>query len=366
MNADTLQLVLYVFLAIGFSFLCSVAEAVLLSITPSYIEEQKEKRPKRAALLKRLKQDNVDQSIAAILTLNTIAHTVGAIGAGAKATLVFGSAWFGLFSAIMTLGILFISEIVPKTIGVLYWSKLVGSTALFVRSLIVILYPIVWISEKVTRFISRGKTMPAFSRDELVAMVRLGKKSGEIYASESQIILNLFRFGSMKVTDVMTPGTVLSALPEDTTVSDASGHLEKNPFSRIPIYKTNIDDIGGFVLRGDVLLSQASGRHQQTLKSLKRELSVVPETTSLPMLLERLLNDRQHIALVVDEHGRTGGVVTLEDLVETLLGVEIMDETDNVENMRELARKLWAERAKALGVERVFSPSPATDQIDND
>jgi CBS domain containing-hemolysin-like protein len=352
---------MYVLLAIGFSFLCSVAEAVLLSITPSYIEKQKQKRSKHAALLKRLKQDNVDQSIAAILTLNTIAHTVGAIGAGAKATVVFGSAWVGLFSAIMTLAILFVSEIVPKTIGVLYWSRLVGPTALFVRSLIVTLYPIVWVSEKVTRFISRGKTMPAFSRDELVAMVRLGKKTGKIYDSESQIILNLFRFGSMKVTDVMTPGTVVSALPEDTTVSEASEHLEKKPFSRLPIYKTGIDDINGFVLRGDVLLSKALGRDQEMLKSLRRDISVVPETTSLPMLLERLLNDRQHIALVVDEHGGTGGIVTLEDLVETLLGVEIVDEMDSVENMRELARKLWAERAKALGLEEELTPKSTAD-----
>ena len=311
--------------------------------------------------MKRLKQDNIDQSIAAILTLNTIAHTVGAIGAGAKATVVFGSTWFGIFSAVMTLAILFVSEIVPKTIGALYWSKLVRSTAIFVHSLIVILYPIVWISEKVTRLISRGKTMQTFSRDEFVAMVRLGKKTGQIYDSESQIILNLFRFGSMKVMDVMTPSTVVSALSEDMTVSEASEYIVQKPFSRLPIYKTGIDDITGFVLRSDVLLSKASGRHQEMLKSLRRDISVVPETTSLPMLLERLLKDRQHIAHVIDERGETGGVVTLEDLVETLLGVEIVDEMDNVENMRELARKLWAERAKMLGIEEKHTESSTAE-----
>jgi Mg2+/Co2+ transporter CorB len=151
MSTDALLLIAYVLLAIFFSFLCSVAEAVLLSITPSYIEEQKEINPKRAALLKRLKQDKVDRSLAAILTLNTIAHTVGAIGAGAKATVVFGSAWFGIFSAVMTLMILFLSEILPKTIGALYWPKLTGPAAFFVQSLIVILYPIVWISEQMTK-----------------------------------------------------------------------------------------------------------------------------------------------------------------------------------------------------------------------
>lgn len=362
MHTDTLLLFTYVLLAIGLSFLCSVAEAVLLSITPSYIEGQKEIRPKRGALLKRLKQDNVDQSLAAILTLNTIAHTVGAIGAGAKATVVFGSAWFGLFSAIMTLAILFISEIVPKTIGALYWSKLVGPTALFVYSLIVTLYPIVWVSEKLTKFISRGKAVPSFSRDEFVAMARLGNKTGQIYDNESRIIGNLFRFGSMKVKDVMTPRTVVSALPEDTMVSEASEHLKNKPFSRLPLYKRGIDDITGFVRKDDVLLSKASGQQREKLKSLKRDILAVPETASLPMLLECFLKDRQHIALVVDEYGGTIGIVTLEDLVETLLGVEIMDEMDSVENMRVLARRLWTERAEALGIEEEGAESSTTDR----
>ena len=351
MNTDTLLLISYILLAIGFSFLCSVAEAVLLSITPSYIEGQKDKRPKRAARLKRLKQDNVDQSLAAILTLNTIAHTAGAIGAGAKATVVFGSAWFGLFSAVMTLAILFLSEIVPKTIGAIYWSRLVVPTILFVQSLIVTLYPIVWISEKVTKLISRGKAIHYFSRDEFIAMARLGNECGHIHDNESRIIRNLFRYGSVNAMDVMTPRSVVFALAEDRTVSEEFEHIKDKPFSRIPIYKKGIDDITGFVLRSDILLGKASGRQGEMLKSLKRDISAVPETASLPMLLDSFLKDRQHIALVVDEYGGTSGVVTLEDLVETLLGVEIMDEMDSVENMRGLARKLWIQRAKALGID---------------
>lgn len=351
MSTDALLLITYVLLAIGFSFLCSVAEAVLLSMTPSYIEGQKEKRPKHAARLKRLKQDNVDQSLAAILTLNTIAHTVGAIGAGAKATVVFGSTWFGLFSAVMTLAILFISEIVPKTIGAIYWSRLIVPTVLFVQSLIVTLYPIVWISEKLTKLISHGKAIHNFSRDEFIAMARFGNDSGHIHDNESRILRNLFRYGSMKSMDVMTPRSVVFALAEDRKVSEVFEHIKDKPFSRIPIYKTGLDDITGFVLRDDILLSKASNQQGEMLKSLKRDISVVPETASLPMLLESFLKDRHHIALVVDEYGGASGVVTLEDLVETLLGVEIMDEMDNVENMRVLARKLWTERAKALGIE---------------
>lgn len=188
MSADGLLLIIYVLLALVFSFLCSVAESVLLSITPSYIEGQKEKRPKHAVLLKRLRQDNVDRSLAAILTLNTIAHTVGAIGAGAKATVVFGSAWFGLFSAVMTLLILFLSEIVPKTLGAVYWSKLVGPISYFINTLIVVLYPIVWISDRLTKFISHGKNIHIFSRDEFIAMAQVGVETGHIHAKESRLI----------------------------------------------------------------------------------------------------------------------------------------------------------------------------------
>ncbi len=349
-NVDVVLLAIYVLLALGFSFLCSMAEVVLLSITPSYIEGQKDKRPNRASLLKRLRQDNVDRSLAAILTLNTIAHTVGAIGAGAKATVIFGSAWFGLFSAIMTLMILFLSEIVPKTIGATYWSKLVGPISIFVRTLIVVLYPIVWVSERITKFISRGNNLHIFTRDEFVAMASVGVKTGEIGSKESRIIQNLFRFESLKVVDIMTPRTVISAHPEDMKITDSLKQVAQAPFSRLPVYKTNIDDITGFVLKDDILILTAQKRGDGQLKTLKREILPVPESVSLTVLLERFLKDRKHIAIVVNEHGGTDGLVTLEDLIETLMGMEIMDETDNVEDMRALARKQWVERAKTMGL----------------
>lgn len=351
MSADALLLITYVLLALFFSFLCSVAEAVLLSITPSYIEEQKEKNPKRAALLKRLKQDNIDRSLAAILTLNTIAHTVGAIGAGAKATVVFGSAWFGIFSAVMTLMVLFLSEILPKTIGALYWSKLTGPVAFFVQSLIVILYPIVWISEQMTKIISHGKTVHIFSRDEFIAMSRVGEQTGQIYKNEASIIRNLFLFGSMNVTDIMTPRTVISALPEDITVMESSEYMAKTPFSRLPVYEENIDHVSGFVLRDEMLLTKSQGHGGEMLKSLKHTIMIVPESVSLTSLLETFLKDRQHIAVVVDEYGGTSGLVTLEDLVETLIGREIMDEMDTIADMQALARKKWGDRLKAHGID---------------
>jgi len=350
-SADAALLITYVLLALVFSFLCSIAESVLLSITPSYIESQKEKRPKHAALLKRLKQDNVDRSLAAILTLNTIAHTVGAIGAGAKATVVFGSAWFGLFSAVMTFLILFLSEIVPKTIGVIYWSKLVGPVSLFVHTLIVVLYPIVWISERLTKFISHGKDIHIFSRDEFIAMAKVGVVTGKIRSKESRIIQNLFRFESLKVADIMTPRVVISALVEDMKIIDSLKQVTHTPFSRLPLYRTHTDDITGFVLKDDVLTFATQKRGDEKLKALKRDILAVPESVSLTALLERFLQERQHIAIVVNEYGGTDGLVTLEDLIETLMGMEIMDETDAVEDMRALARKQWVKRAKDMGLE---------------
>jgi CBS domain containing-hemolysin-like protein len=349
-NLDILLLIAFISLALVFSFVCSVAESVLLSITPSYIESLREKQPKRMALLKRLRLENVDKSLAAILTLNTIAHTVGSILAGAQATVVFGNAWVGLFSAIMTLMILFFSEIIPKTIGAVYWQKLVGVTSLFIKCLIIFLYPFVWISEGLTRLIARGKIEHVFSRDEFIAMAGIGERVGHIDKQESRIIRNLFRFGSLKATDIMTPRVVISAFPQSMTVAEALKNVTETPFSRLPVYKTDIDDITGFVLKDEILMIKSQGRVDVKLESLKRDIRVVPESMSLAILLEYLLDYRQHIVLVVDEYGGTRGLVTLEDVLETLLGMQIKDEMDDVEDMRVLARQQWEKRAKALGV----------------
>lgn len=183
MGTDALLLLLYVVLALIFSFLCSVAEASLLSITPSYIAGLKETEPKKAAVLHRLREVKIDQSLAAILTVNTIAHTVGAIGAGSKATAVFGDAWFGLFSAVVTLLILFASEIVPKTLGAVYWRQLAGFTAMYVNVLIKGMYPLILISEKLTRLISGGMKGSDFSRDKFVALAGIGLRATSTSAS---------------------------------------------------------------------------------------------------------------------------------------------------------------------------------------
>jgi CBS domain containing-hemolysin-like protein len=350
-NTDVILLVSYILLALVLSFLCSVAEAVLLSLTPSYIAGLRDRRPKLAALLKHLKQDNIDQSLAAILTLNTIAHTVGAIGSGSKATVVFGSAWFGLFSAVMTLMILFLSEIIPKTIGAVYWRNLAGLTAQFIRGLIWSLYPLIWISEVLTRLIARGKSAHVFSREEFVAMAGIGERAGKIDPRESRIILNLFRFDSLTARDIMTPRTVISGLPQDMSVTEALHAKPPVTFSRLPLYQADLDHITGFILKDDLLNAKARGHDDVKLETLKREIKTVTGNMSLSNLFGFLLDKRRHIALVVDEYGGTKGLVTTEDVVETLLGMEIVDEMDKVQDMQAMARQQWAKRAKALGLE---------------
>jgi CBS domain containing-hemolysin-like protein len=352
-QADVILLIAYVLLALVFSFLCSIAEAVLLSITPAYIAGLQDKNPGLAKLLKRLKQDRVDQSLAAILTLNTIAHTVGAIGSGAKATAVFGNAWFGLFSALMTLMILFLSEIIPKTIGAVYWRFLTGPTARFVRILIWVLYPLIWLSEWLTRLVSGNKKAHVFCRDEFVAMAGIGERAGQIDPRESRIITNLFRLGTLKAEDIMTPRTVITALPLKLTVDAAVAVNPPVSFSRLPLYENDLDHISGFILKDDLLLAKALDRGQLTLASLQRDIKTVPGTLPLSKLLAQLLEQRQHIALVVDAYGGTKGLVTLEDVVETLLGTEIVDEMDGEADMQALARRKWKKRVEALGLDVV-------------
>jgi CBS domain containing-hemolysin-like protein len=351
-------LLIYVLVALLFSFLCSIAEAVLLSVTPSYIESLKQKHPFRASLLWRLKCEQLDRSLAAILTLNTIAHTVGAIGAGAQAIAALGEVWFGVFSAVMTFLILFFSEIVPKTLGAVYWKVLSLPVAWFVKALIVGLFPIVFLSERLTRFLSKGQQAAQLSREELLAMAALGAASGQLRKQEYQIIGNLMRLDSLEINAVMTPRSVIFALSEEQTIDQVLPQLHQSPFSRIPVYSGGLDDINGFVLKDDLFVRSMQGLGEATLGQFKRDLQIVPETISFLVLFERLLKSRNHMVLVVDEHGATAGLVTQEDLLETLMGMEIVDETDRVVDMRQFARLRWEERARQMGL------LPATLQLD--
>lgn len=348
---DALLLLAYVLLALGFSFVCSLCEAALLSMTPSYIASLRESAPRKAEKLKNLREINLDRSLAAILTVNTIAHTLGAIGAGSKATAVFGDAWFGLFSAGMTLLILFLSEIVPKTLGATHWKKLASFTVVAVNFMVKTMYPLIFVSEKLTRFLSPGKKDNDVNRDEFAAMANMGEEQGVLSDRESAIIQNLLELRSLDVSDVMTPRIVMFTLSKDLTVDEALKVRTHTPFSRIPIYDGEPDHLIGFVLREALLNAQAKDHGDQPIHTFQRELPAVSETATLSKVLDIFLDQHQHIAMVVNEYGEPKGVVSLEDLVETLLGEEIVDEGDKVADMRELARKRWQRRAKRLGIQ---------------
>jgi len=350
-RADVEALIAYVVLALLFSFLCSISEAVLLSLTPSFIENLAADRPGLARRLVRLKIGSIDRSLAAILTLNTIAHTVGAIGAGAKATTVFGSAYFGAFSVVMTLLILILSEIVPKTIGAVYWRKLAAPMAWFVQGLIWSLYPLILVSESLTRWIARGKTAHVFHREDLVAMASLGERDGALGEDESRIIRNLMQLETLTAGDVMTPRPVVVAFPETMTVAAALEQRGLHQFSRVPVYRETIDQVTGFVLKDEILLAHARDGGDSRLADLKRDIPTVARSVGLRRLLGLLLErHRAHIALVIDEYGGTEGLVTMEDVVETLLGLEIVDEADQNVDMQALARQRWADRARSMGL----------------
>ncbi len=340
-------LTLYVLLAVSVSFLCSVMEAVLLSITPSYVAALEAEGSATGTRLRTLKE-NVDRPLAAILTLNTVAHTLGAAGAGVQAEKVFGSAALGVFSGVLTLIILILSEIIPKTLGAAYWRRLAGPVARLLKPLIWVLYPLVWLSQQLTKLISRGEKGQQVSRAEFAALATLGAEEGVFDPRESKILQSLLRFNELRARDVMTPRTVMVAFTADTSVREIAEQDLR--FSRLPVYEGHRDNVTGYVLRSDVLQAAADDRHDLTVGTLQRDLLTVPDSLPLPNLFERLLERQEHIALVVGEYGGTAGIATMEDVVETLLGMEIVDEADTVHDMQVLARERWAERARALGL----------------
>jgi len=346
-----LLLTFFVLFALGFSFFCSIAEATLLSITPTFahILEQKGKRSGR--ILRKLQED-LARPMAAILSLNTIATTGGAAGVGAQSTVVFESVPIGVISGTLTFMILVFAEIIPKTLGVVYWRNLTPLVVQGIALLIFVMYPFVVLSDKLTRLISRGRKPDAFSREEFTAMARLGAQEGKLDTRESRIVRNLFRFPSLRVKDVMTPRTVMFSLKSGMTINEVFQTHPEIAFSRIPIYQEKPDDVVGFVLKSDILLRKAKDQHDLPLHRLKREIRSVPESASLSSTFELLLNEREHILLVVDEYGGLEGVVTLEDLVETLLGLEIVDEADTATDMQAFARTQWEKRARRLGFKR--------------
>ena len=342
-------LLFYLLLALLISFLCSILEAVLLSITSSYIASVEQKGKKVGKKLKSLKED-VDRPLSAILSLNTIAHTIGAAGVGAQAAQLFGEAYLGWVSAGLTFLILVFSEIIPKTLGVKYWRKLSGFAAYTLDFLIVLLYPLVLLSQAITHLLSRGADQPRISREEIYAIAEMSHKDGIFKESESRILKNLTRLRALKVEDIMTPRTVVVTAPEAMELKKLYDDERYFRVSRIPVYTDSIDEVTGYVHKHDILSNLAQDAHEMPLKNIKRNMLMVSESLPITLLFEQLIAEREQVALALDQYGGMAGLVSMEDMLETLVGLEIVDEYDSVRDMHEYARKRWRERAGSLGI----------------
>nr|HPR72469.1 hemolysin family protein [Bacteroidales bacterium] len=324
-------------------FLCSIMEAVLLSTPNSFLIVSRDSGKSWAGILLDLKK-NIDKPLSAILTLNTIAHTVGAAGVGAQATKVFGEAWFGVVSAILTLIILIFSEIIPKTIGALFWRNLASPFTWLMRFTVIITYPFVLLSALITKLFSGKLKGPSTSREEISALASIGAHEGLFNEKEYKIIQNLLRLKNVKVTEIMTPRVVVASADETMLLSDFLKDKNYLKFSRIPVYSENTENITGYVFRQTVFEKLAEDRHELRLRDLKRDIVIIPGTKVLFDVWEKLLEEKEHIALVVDEYGGIDGIVTMEDIIETLLGLEIVDEKDTVTDMQKYALERWRTR----------------------
>ena len=349
-------LLLFFFFSILFSFLCSIWEAVLLSIPPSFVAAQAKAGTRTGLTLSRFKTD-IDRPLAAILTLNTIAHTVGAIGVGAQAAKLLSQATVlgvnvaaVIVPTVMTLAILILSEIIPKTLGASHWRGLAGFTAVSLRLIILGLYPLVVLSQMITRLLKKDGEGSVLSRSEFSAMTEVIAQQGVLARQEHRIIKNLLRFSAVRAGDVMTPRTVMVAAEGRQAIEEFYARRKSERLSRIPLFDGGIDKITGFIIRSDVLSRLVEGQGDIPLRDIQRPIQMVPHDQPLPSVFNTLIEKRAHIAVVVDEYGGTAGILTMEDVVETLLGLEIVDEFDRTADMQQLARRNWEDRALKLGL----------------
>ncbi len=370
-----LLLVVYLLLALCVSFFCSLLEAVLVSTPLSHVETlkndirdaiskgeygRKERRRLCSVLIFENAKNHIDKSLSALLSLNTVAHTVGAAGAGVQSAKVFGDTYVGIIVAVLSFLILVLSEILPQSIGLRYWRKLCLPTGRIIRLLGWICYPFILLSEGISWLICRGKKDPGVSREEVSAIVSRGSKEGIFEKEEIQSLRSLLKLPDLRVRDIMTPRIVAVTASEEMTLGEFYRERNYLKFSRIPIHeKENPDEITGFVLLKNVFEELAADHFNRQLKELKRPILVATESQKVLNLWNRmqqppsedakassgmapLRRKREQIAMVVDEYGCFVGLVTVEDMVETMLGMEIIDEKDTIADMQEYARRKWA------------------------
>ncbi|MCF0175902.1 MAG: DUF21 domain-containing protein [Bacteroidales bacterium] len=336
-------LLIFLFIAIGISFLCSILESVLMSTPISFITMKVEDGYKPAERFREYK-DKPNRPLAAILSLNTIANTIGAAGVGRQATIIFGSEWFGLISAITTLLILIFAEIIPKTIGTTYYKKLMGLTAAMLKGMIFVMYPVVILIEFISSFIEKDDQESTVSREEVSAIANVGEEEGVLEEDENKVIQNLIGLDEIKAYDAMTPRVVAAIASQEMSLRN---YYKDNSFlhhSRIPVYSDDPDFIVGYILRSDALKLLADDKFDMRLKDIKREIAYFNEETSLGEIWERFMEDKDQIAAIIDEYGAFQGILTLEDIIETIFGQEIVDEQDEFSDMQQYARERWQKR----------------------
>ncbi len=331
-------ILLYLFGALAVSFLCSVLEAVLLSTPVSFISMKESQGVKTASLMMKYKT-NVDRPVAAILTLNTVAHTIGAAGVGSESVKVFGEAYFGIISAILTLLILVLSEIIPKTIGASYWRTLAMPSTKIIKVMIVVTYPLVWLSELLTRCFSPKIQPLTVSREEVAAIVNVGTDEGVIDVVENKAIQNFLKLAGVCAKDIMTPFVVVSSVAKSTTMKEFYDNKSLAPYSRVPVFDSQREFIVGYVRRCTVLEMLSKDRFTMPVSEIVRPILFFPETEKVSEIWQRMLERKEHISVITDEYGCMRGIVTMEDVIETMLGVEIVDECDTTEDLQALARK---------------------------
>lgn len=336
-------LFVYLFLALFVSSLCSIMESVLLSAPQSFLIVKQEKGNVWAKKFIAFKA-NIDKPLSAILSLNTVAHTIGAAGVGAQAVKVFGEASFGIVSAVLTFLILVFTEIIPKTLGANYWRKLARITSFIINIMIFITYPLVLMSTVITKIFSRNKKELTTSREEIAALARIGAYEGIFSEREHKIVQNILRLKNVKVNEIMTPRVVVAVADENQSLNEFLKNKDYLKFSRIPVYTENDENITGYVIRQEVFEKLAEDQHNLKLTDIKRKIVKVPNTMVLFSLWEILLENKEHIALILGEYGGLDGVVTMEDIIETLLGLEIVDEKDTFHDMQKYARERWKAR----------------------
>lgn len=338
-------LFVYLAIAIGVSFLCSVLEAVLLSITPSYVEQVSSTAPRSGHLLTKIKSQ-LDESLSSILILNTFAHTMGAAGVGSQAVQVFGAEWETLIAVLLTLAILYFSEIIPKTLGATFWRRLAVPAAFVITWLVKLVYPLVWVSTRLTRLFGRGEGNE-ITREEIIALASLGHRDGNLFTQENEYLSNVLSLREMRTEQVLTPRSVVHMLNQTMTVTEALDHQLTSQFTRIPLYRDSTDDISGIVLKHDLFEAERRGHGSSPINEYATPITRVSEKLPVQKLLDMFIKMKAHLFLVEDEFGQTSGIVTLEDAIETLLGREILDESDMVEDMQELARDKYRDRLRS-------------------